>query len=75
MSITIRRTSMILNGKEFPISELIDNSLQSLLEYHHLHPDTVAIERNGGILDKSEFSKTQLNENDQIEIIKFVGGG
>lgn len=66
---------MILNGKEFSLKSLEENTILCLLDYYKLHPDTVAIEMNGGILTKSEFSNMLLNETDRLEIIKFVGGG
>ena len=31
--------------------------------------------QNGNVIPATDWSKTPLNENDQIEILVFVGGG
>ncbi len=36
---------------------------------------TIVVEINGKIIQKSDFDKTFLNENDKVEIIRFIGGG
>jgi len=46
----------------------------SLLESIKLAPDKVAIELNRRLL-KTEKYDAPLNENDEIEIVTFVGGG
>ncbi len=46
----------------------------SLLESIKLAPDKVAIELNRRLL-KTEKYGSPLNENDEIEIVTFVGGG
>ncbi|MDD6043847.1 MAG: sulfur carrier protein ThiS [Eubacteriaceae bacterium] len=35
----------------------------------------IAIERNGDILPKAQYSETTLMDDDSIEIVSFVGGG
>jgi sulfur carrier protein len=35
----------------------------------------VAIELNQEIIDKKSISKINLNKNDKIEIVHFIGGG
>jgi len=35
----------------------------------------VAIELNKKILDKRKIKKIKLNDNDNIEIVHFIGGG
>jgi len=46
----------------------------SMLESIKLAPDKVAIELNRRLL-KTEKYDAPLNENDEIEIVTFVGGG
>jgi thiamine biosynthesis protein ThiS len=36
---------------------------------------TVAVERNGSIVRRSDQEKTPLSEGDTLEIVHFVGGG
>jgi thiamine biosynthesis protein ThiS len=35
----------------------------------------VAVELNGKIICRSDFSKVQLADSDTIEVVQFVGGG
>ena len=35
----------------------------------------VAVEKNGEIVPKAEYSDTVLKNGDSIEIVSFVGGG
>lgn len=66
---------MLVNGKLFEINNLINRSIFSLLDHLKLPYGSVAIERNGEILDKELWKENLLGETDRIEIIKFVGGG
>ena len=38
-------------------------------------PKRIAIERNGDIVPKVQYSQTVLEDGDSIEIVSFVGGG
>lgn len=38
-------------------------------------PKRIAIERNGEIVPKSQYSETILQDDDSIEVVSFVGGG
>ena len=35
----------------------------------------VAVERNGQIVPKADYEKVELQEEDVLEIVRFVGGG
>ena len=35
----------------------------------------VAVERNREIVPKAEYSSTELEEGDSLEVVEFVGGG
>ena len=35
----------------------------------------IAVERNGGIVFKSQYDVTVLADGDNLEIVSFVGGG
>lgn len=37
--------------------------------------DAVAVEVNGRILAKDDFSKVRLADGDTVEVVRFVGGG
>jgi len=55
----------------------IDNSAtaKDLISQLNFQDQRIALEVNESIIPKSEHAEFQLNANDQIEIIKAVGGG
>jgi len=65
---------LVINGeaRETPgsVRTVID-----LLLWLQLKPDRVAVERNRAISPRSSWPETGLAENDQLEIVQFVGGG
>lgn len=40
-----------------------------------LNPETIIVEYNGKILKKQEWSDIELQDQDQLEVLNFVGGG
>ena len=50
-------------------------TLEDLISLFHLQKKSVVVERNRQVVDKTAYAVTQLKENDQIEIVHFVGGG
>lgn len=66
---------MIVNGKNITLEQLESNSIQALLSFLKLKPETVAVEINHAIQNKDKWSDVSLKEEDKVEIIKFVGGG
>ena len=72
MSLTI-----LLNGTTRSFPDLAEERA-SVLELIHtlgLQQDRVALERNGEILARAQWSTTPLAEGDRIELVHFVGGG
>ena len=63
-----------VNGqqKNFETTEIC---LTSLIEKLALNEKKFAIEYNGEIISKSNFSQTFLKEGDKLEIVVAVGGG
>jgi thiamine biosynthesis protein ThiS len=67
---------LVLNGqsREFPL--LVNGAnLQDLITSLSLKGDRVAIEHNGNIVPRAEWTSTGLAEGDRLEIVHFVGGG
>jgi sulfur carrier protein len=64
-----------INGgqKQFPAG--IPQTLSELLEQLHINQATVAAEIDGKIIDRSNFAQTQLSSGQNIELVRFVGGG
>jgi sulfur carrier protein len=65
--------TIILNGKK---DEIMGSLLISeYLVQRNINPDHVVVEINREIVDKREFSSIRIVEGDNIEILRFVGGG
>ncbi|WP_418791173.1 sulfur carrier protein ThiS [Phosphitispora sp. TUW77] len=50
-------------------------SIACLLEARGIMPGAVVVQYNGDIIDKGVWSEIVLKENDELEILRFVGGG
>ena len=66
--------SIVVNGKvqevEMPIS-LIDLIKNNKVE----QPEMVSIQVNGEFVDRDSFESTQINANDEVDFLYFMGGG
>ena len=50
-------------------------SILDLLNKYKLDNKKIAIEHNGIIIQRSNYRKKYLKENDKVEIVHFIGGG
>lgn len=58
--------------------EMLDLAGKTVMEYiatTNYDPKRIAVERNGDIVFKSQYSTTVLEDGDSIEVVSFVGGG
>ena len=62
-----------LNGKKVTIKS--NYSILDLLKKYKFADKKIAIEHNGVIVPKSNYRKKFLKNNDQVEIVHFIGGG
>ena len=62
-----------INGESRQFIESI--SVASLIEEMGLTGKRVALERNGEIVPRSQFTAQQLAEGDRLEVVVAVGGG
>lgn len=64
---------LTINGQP----QCFDNplNLQQLLEHMLLQNKRIAVERNGEIIPRSQFTEQALSDGDQLEIVVAVGGG
>ncbi|MFA5143211.1 MAG: sulfur carrier protein ThiS [Candidatus Omnitrophota bacterium] len=62
-----------INGKE----EVVDKqeNIARLVSSKGFVPEHIVVEHNLRIVPKEEWGKTALRENDNVEIVSFVGGG
>jgi thiamine biosynthesis protein ThiS len=64
---------IVVNGQPRQVPQ--GASLDRLLVFLEVDPSRVAVERNREIVRKSSWSATQIEPNDHLEIVWFVGGG
>ncbi|MCB1170382.1 MAG: sulfur carrier protein ThiS [Leptospiraceae bacterium] len=64
---------MVVNGKQQDWQK--ESNLMEFVESLGLDPRTVAVERNGAIVRRDAWPEVQLEPEDRLEIIRFVGGG
>ncbi len=62
-----------VNGKKVEFNK--NETIETLIKKHKIPLNKVAIELNKKILNKKKISKIKLNNNDNIEIVHFIGGG
>jgi len=64
---------LTVNGEQLEIED--NSSISNLLKKLDITAPRVAVEHNLEIVPKTMFNETTLAENDNIEIVSFVGGG
>ncbi len=62
-----------LNGKAYVVEQRMD--ILSLLETLKVSSGSVVVERNRKILHRNMFNRVVLKDGDELELIRFVGGG
>ena len=55
--------------------DLAGKTVMDYLATTNYDPKRIAVERNGDIVFKSQYSTTVLEDGDSIEVVSFVGGG
>ena len=62
-----------VNDKPYDVPD--DLSLQELIGFLMLPAERLAIELNRNVVRRGEWPRTELHEDDRVEIVHFVGGG
>lgn len=62
-----------LNGQDREV--VLDSTLTDILSGLGLEPQKVAVERNLTVVPRAELAVTRVAEGDEIEVVRFVGGG
>lgn len=65
--------SIQLNGKKYTFDR--QTNIASLLKILNIHDDSVIVEHNRIVVHKTNFEDTAVNNGDEIELIRIVGGG
>jgi len=69
----VRLLNITLNGKKMEVEKPI--TLIELLELKGIEHEKVIVEYNYDILVRDDWNSTILDDNDNVEVLKFVGGG
>jgi sulfur carrier protein len=64
---------MRVNAEQTTLQET--TTLEGYLLAQGFDPRTVAVERNGRIVPRADFARVVLGQDDELEILRFVGGG
>lgn len=64
-----------INGDTFELPKGSNLSLKDYLESKGYTLQRVAVECNGDIVPKCEYSNKTIHDGDVLEVISFVGGG
>jgi len=64
-----------INGETEKMTE--ENlSIERLLEIREVEsPEMVSVQLNGSIVDRVNYRETAISDNDEIELLFFMGGG
>lgn len=65
-------STLTVNGRA---QALAVATVDELLQQLQLAQSQVAVELNGSIVPREAFGDTPLQDGDQLEIVRFVGGG
>ena len=66
---------LIINGTEKTFDEGLPATLSELLTKLEIDAATVVAEIDGEIIEQKNFEQTELEDQMNIELIRFVGGG
>ena len=61
-----------INGED---KDLAGKNLLEYLQETEFDPERVVVERNLEIIPKERLSDVTINDEDEIEVLMFVGGG
>ena len=64
-----------INGTEKTFDEVLPATLSELLSQLEIDAATVVAEIDGQIIERKNFAQTELKDQMNIELIRFVGGG
>lgn len=62
-----------LNGKKENIADQM--TIMDLLKKYKLDPKTIIVEKNMEIIEKQNYDQEIIQPADNIELIRFMGGG
>ena len=64
-----------INGVERQFPAGMPQTITELLEQLNINEATVVADIDGKIIERQNFTRTQLSSGQSIELVRFVGGG
>ena len=68
-------STLKINGTQRDFPQGLPVTLAALLDELEVNVATVVAEVDGQIVPREQFSETSLSDGQQIELVRFVGGG
>jgi thiamine biosynthesis protein ThiS len=65
--------NLIINGEDRQFDSAL--TISALLARLGMKPDRIAVELNRELVPRERWTATQLDDDDKLEIVHFVGGG
>jgi sulfur carrier protein len=65
--------ALLINGKRVELDQ--PTALLEYLDSLGVNHRSVAVEHNGVIIERTDYSSTTLQDGDTVEIVRMVGGG
>ena len=65
--------NIVLNGDQKKVA--VGTSISQLLDTYKIVPETIIVQLNGMLVQLDVIGDEGLSEGDQLEFIRFVGGG
>lgn len=63
---------VMINGEA---REIAGKNLLEYLKENEFNPEQLVVERNFEIISKEQFGSVTIQDEDVIEVLRFVGGG
>lgn len=65
--------NIVVNGNKESVEQEL--TVNQLLEHLNIKAKMIVVELNRSIVNKEDYDKTTIKEDDTVEIVQFVGGG
>ena len=66
---------LIINGVEKQFEAGVPATLAELLSHLGVNTATVVAEVDGKVVERAAFGQTKLREGQNVELVRFIGGG
>jgi thiamine biosynthesis protein ThiS len=66
---------LTINGIEKQFPDGLPSTVTELLKQLEIQPGTIVAEIDGKIIGNEKFAQTHLHSGQNIELVRFVGGG